>query len=174
METVIKYSKLKPVLLLLVSTAFAGICIWMLIESEGINLLGYAGFAFFFLLSVFIVYRLVKGGGIILSDKGIVSDRNHPEDSFINWDEIEKFSLREADGIKTINLHLYNPQVFLERQTRKNVRKKMEINEILYKAPVGITPHLLNISYKKLENLLIEKLESNQSSKKRLTPNNHD
>ena len=106
--------------------------------------------------------------------QGIVSDRNHPEDSFISWDEIEKFTLREADGIKTINLHLYNPLVFLERQTRKNVRKKMEINEILYKAPVGITPHLLNISYKKLENLLIEKLEANQSSKKRLTPNNHD
>ena len=56
----------------------------------------------------------------------------------------------------------------------KNIRKKMEINEILYKAPVGITPNLMNISYKKLENLLIEKLESNQISKKRLTPNNHD
>ena len=94
METVIKYSKLKPALLLLVSIAFAGICIWMLIESKGKNLLGYAGFAFFFLLSVYIVYRLVKGGGIILSDKGIVTDRNHPEDSFINWDEIEKFTLR--------------------------------------------------------------------------------
>ena len=62
METVIKYSKLKPVLLLLVSTAFAGICIWMLIESEGKNLLGYAGFAFFFLFFVLMITATATAG----------------------------------------------------------------------------------------------------------------
>lgn len=165
METVINYNKIKPAVLLLVSVAFTIICIWMIIESDGKSLLGYCGLAFFLLLSVFIVYRLMRGGGIILTDKGIVTDRNNPEDSFISWDEIEKFSLREADGIKTINIHLYNAEALIERQTKKSVRKDMQISQILHKAPTGISPHLLNISYKKLENLLMEKLESNQSSK---------
>ncbi len=137
----------------------------MIIESDGKSILGYCGLAFFLLFSVFIVFRLVRGGGIILTDLGIVTDRNNPKDSFISWDEIEKFSLREAEGIKTINIHLHNAEALIERQTKKSVRKNMQISQILYKAPIVITPHLLNISYKKLENLLMEKLESNQSSK---------
>ncbi|MBP1664534.1 MAG: hypothetical protein H6Q19_1674 [Bacteroidetes bacterium] len=160
METVIKYNKIKPVTLLIVSLAFTFICIWLIYDSNLKSITGYAGLVLFMIFDVYIVFRVRKGGGIILNDRGIVTDRNNPDDTFISWNEIEKFSLYEANGIRTINIHLTNPGALIERQTKKSVRKNMQINQTLYNAPVGINPNLLDIKYKQLENLLMENLET--------------
>ncbi|HNX88005.1 MAG TPA: STM3941 family protein [Paludibacteraceae bacterium] len=160
METVIKYNKVKPVTLLIISLAFTLICIWLIFDSNRNSITGFAGLTLFTILDVYIVYRLKKGGGIILNESGIVTDRNNPDDTFISWNEIERFSLYEANGIRTINIHLFNPGALIERQTKTNVRKNMQINQTLYNAPVGINPNLLDIKYKRLENLLMENLET--------------
>jgi len=156
METVIKNSKLKPLILLLISLFFLGLCFWIIIENQGRNFVGYVGFIFFLTGIIFIILRLKKGGGIEINDKGLIVDINNPTDSFVAWKEIKKFSLQENNGTKIINIHLYDPQKFTDNQQIKKRRKEMERNLILFDAPIGISVNLLDITYKKLEALLMD------------------
>ena len=165
METVIKNSKIKPVAILFISLTLAICCVFLVIGSQKGCIVGYIGFTFFSFGCIYLIYRLIKGGGIVLNDEGIVTDRNNPDDSFIPWKDIERFSLREENGIRTIDIHLYNPQSFIDKQRNKSIRRNMEINQSLHNATVGISSNLLAISYKNLEEILVNKLETSRISK---------
>lgn len=162
METVIKNSKLKPLILLLISLFFLGLCLWIIIENRGNNFVGYAGFIFFLMGSLFIIIRLKKGGGIEINNKGLIIDINNPTDSFVAWNEIKNLSLQENNGTKIINIHLHNPQKFIDNQPIKKKQKEMERNLILFDAPIGISVNLLDVTYKKLEALLMDNFQSSQ------------
>jgi len=157
-------SKKKTVFLLIGSTAFVALGIWLFLDADKLSrvainptftrAIGMASIAFFG-LGIFVgVKRLIKSElSLVIDSKGLnVNPKKH---EIIEWKEIQGFKTIRIQSTEIVIIGVNNPGYWLEKEKNVFRKKLMQFNVNNYNSPFNISSAGLSIS----SNELIETLK---------------
>lgn len=166
-EILIPISKKKIKLLLLLSIIFflIGICCIAYKEIyyfsiHGIDTntkqLGYFFICWFGFVLIIGGYKMFdKSPKLIIHKYGITDKTGNIE---IFWKDITKLSVYETHGQQFLNIHVHNPQEYLDNQTKTITRKAMWLNYKVRGTPLCISTSVLDISFDELKEIIAERI----------------
>jgi hypothetical protein len=162
-EILISNSKKKLKMFFILALVFVSIGIYCLISNEiyyfsvdGIDTnskqLGYFLVAFFGLLGVVCIHKMNdKSPKLLIHQYGITDKIGNIE---IYWKDIKKVTLFESHGSSFIQIHVHNPQEYLDNQTSTFKRKAMWLNNKIQGTPIALNTNALDISTEELVEII--------------------
>lgn len=168
----IALSKIKLVVLLIGSLGFVVMGVIFILKSDSIatsqsvspqfiNVLGWISTVFFGVCAGSIATKLFdRSIGLRIDDRGITDNTSSSAAGLIEWQDIVGLERVTIASNKMIMVQVRNPEKYIARGKNSFVRRAMKMNNKLYGTPITIISSSLKISYKKLEELLLNAYES--------------
>ena len=115
---------------------------------------------FFGIGAVFYVYKLFdKKAGLTINEEGIIDNSSGISVGLVRWSDIEKLKVTRVLFIRFLTFTVKNPQDYIAKAGNPFKRKMMEMNYKSYGTPIHISAGSLQVRFKKLHNLLTEKMD---------------
>lgn len=147
-------SKKKSIFLLIGSTAFVAIGVWLFLEEK--KFIGIASILFFGLGIFVCIKRLIKSEiALILTTEGLNVNPKKSLTEFIKWSDILGFEEIKIHSTRIVIIGVKNPNKWLDKETSTIRRMLMQFNIYNYNSPFNIAAAGLEIS----SNDLIETLK---------------
>ena len=125
--------------------------------------IGVVAMAFFGLCAVISFNKLFDNKpGLIINSEGITDNASGVAAGLIPWSDIEEIKTIEIEHQKIMMLIVKNPEDYLDRVENPFKRKMMELNHQRYGSPVAISAITLKTDFKKLHELLKQKLNEHK------------
>ena len=168
----IQQSKTKLVLFLLLPLTFVALGLWIIQNVSSTEdpdnwhrwkglLIGFSCIIFFGGCSLVFLFMLFNTNpGLIVDDKGITVNPGIFSNRFIPWDQIEKFSIQRVLQTKMIEVHLKNPEEYIEQQKGAWVKRNLKLNYKSFGAPLSIATNSLKGSFNTIYSLLTNRLDA--------------
>jgi len=165
----IQLSKVKLFLLLLGSTIFVGLGIWLVLNPDQFQdqkngnptivfIIGLSSILFFGLGVIIFIKKLFdKTPGLIISEIGVIYQFNVKYRELIPWTDILEIGETKVVNQTFINIVLKNPQKHIDNQKSTYRKKAMQLNYNLYGTVILITTSGLKCNHKELKLLLENK-----------------
>ncbi len=120
---------------------------------------GYACVIFFGAgVVIFILQLFNKNPGLLINNEGITINPGSSSNSFIEWNNIEKFGIKNVSQTKLIMVYLKNPEDLINNLSSPIKRKMALFSLKNYGTPISISTGGLKCSTDELYNLLTDKL----------------
>jgi hypothetical protein len=128
-----------------------------------ISTLGYICIIFFGACIVIAILKLFDNKpGLLIDNQGITINPGSSGNSFVEWGNIEKFSIIDISRTKLIQVYLKEPNDFIDKLTNVFKRKLALFSLKTYGTPVSISAGTLKCNTAELYQLLIDKLKANK------------
>ncbi|QNK78275.1 MULTISPECIES: STM3941 family protein [Winogradskyella] len=179
-EIIIRLSKTKLVLMLILCLAFIFGGFYMVIDSnksidnryseDYLVFIGLLAILFCGLGVFFIAKKIFSGkAGLTINDKGIIDNSNATSIGLIEWDDISGVETIQVSvpvyeyfftvsSPKMLIIKTSKPEKYIERSKNIISKEAMKTNNRMYGTPLTITSHTLKIKSSKLEKIITEQL----------------
>ncbi len=168
-ERVIRISKSKTLLIVLITAGFVAFGVWLLTQdadtirswrkfnSPGLVYgVGIVSVGFFGMSGIFAIRKLVDTSpGLIINRDGITDNSSGVSVGFIPWSDVVKIGEYSRHGQKWFLVHVKDPDIYINRASLFP-RISMRINRRLYGTPVCVWSNGLSIDYYQLHRLIFD------------------
>ena len=175
-RTEIYTSKKKAIPMLIASTAFVVLGVWIIINASNVNynlfdlgldssillnkIIGIISIVFFGIGVALAIKRLINPQLILIADaNGLNINPKKSLTEFIKWDQIFAFDNVNIKRTKIMVIRVHDSEYWLEKETNLIRKKMMRFNINNYKSPFNIVGSGLEISYNQLNEKLNYYLE---------------
>lgn len=166
-KVIVGRSRIKTFLLLLGAIAFVLIGIWM-ITTSGTDVLekvigGISILFFGAAIPIGIKKLITNEPALELSENHLIIEPQSNKKFVLPWNIILEFDVINIKSTKIITIKVSNPKDWIDKETNPIKRKLMQFNLNSYGTPFNIASSGLDISHKKLMELLDNFLKKNNS-----------
>jgi len=173
-EIIIKKSKMKLIILVVLSLVFVVNGFWLTFFNIEINVpflssrilhisVGVLSMLFFGFGAIMVLFKLIENKfGMKITEEGIYDNSTSINSDLIKWENILDINEHKVFKQKFIRIKVNNPEFFIKRQSNSLKRKNVELNYKKYGSPIQITSSTLNVKHDELLHILKDGLSRNE------------
>lgn len=166
-EIIVRASRSKMVVRLILALLFVGLGIWLAFFSTGNGdnifmrypvlriAVGLVGVAFFGVMVLLIIRKLFLNYGVKITDEGIYDNSTAVNTGLIKWKDIRAIDEVKVSGQQFIRILVSYPEYIIEIQRTFFPKRVAQTNYKNFGSPVQISAGALEIEHSRLYSLLI-------------------
>jgi len=175
-EIVIPLSPKKSLLMIFGATVFVGLGIFFMVSPSTfveqaspitVFIVGLVS-VLFSGLGIIVMFRKLfsenAAMGLIINEQGIINNSDASWTGLVLWSDIQQIQVGNIEGNKFLLIILKNPQDYIAKVASPLARKGMEMNYRYVGTPISISSNTLQISFKKLYQLIMDRFEAHLKS----------